>query len=250
MRLSTKTPDNVRGQDSSPAAVQSLLSTMFDKVDEQLADSLNVLQRRDDRLADLVRRRDDDIDRLEMQIDRAAMQILLSRPEDPSTIRFVVSAIKVNTDLERIGDHCKNIAKASVRLSTDELRVHMKYFDAMIVAARSMLFAAQDALFSRDLEKAWELVLDGHVVGRLHSRTLDTIMDLDAPGAYGDSFKTGARLYALSKSLERIADHSVNIAESVLFWADGIDVRHHRGADSLLKRNITPIGVQDHETDT
>jgi phosphate transport system protein len=222
---------------------------MFDMVDEQLADSLNVLQQQDMRLADLVRRRDDEIDRLEMKIDREATNVLLGRPGDPSTIRFVVSAIKVNTDLERIGDHCKNLAKAASRVSRAELRANMKYYDAMIVTARSMLFAAQDALFNGDLEKAWRLVLDGHAVGRLHSETIDAITASASTGGSGDAFRAGARLYVLSKALERIADHSVNIAESVLFWADGIDVRHHSGPDSLMKRKITPTGGRDNETD-
>lgn len=238
MRTERNPATNQVGEPIGVVEIRRLLVRMFDVVDEQLADSLNVMQRSDARLAKLVRRRDDELDRLEMDIDRVAFDVLLGRPEEPRVTRFVISSVKVSTDLERIGDHCKNIAKSTGLLPAAALSGHMKYFDSMIVSARSMLFAAQDALLYGDLEKAWELVMDGHSVSRLHSETLDSIMASNPR----DSFKSGARIYALSKALERIADHSVNIAESVLFWTEGIDVRHHRGPDSLRERNIKNIG--------
>ena len=214
--------------------IKELLVRMFEVVDEQLADALNVIQSRDRDLATKVRTRDDVIDDLEMQIDRLAERALLTRPERPASIRFVMAAIKVNTDLERIGDHCRSIAKSALNIKSEVLNQHQRHFDRMIYSVRTMLYAAQDALFKGELSKAWDLVRDGHAVGRLHKETLDAIVTSSRSKR---SFEMGARVYALSKSLERIADHSVNIAESALFLEEGIDVRHSGLSHSRESRN-------------
>lgn len=215
------------------ARIRERLYVMFNAVDEQLAESLNAVLSGDLEVADGVRRYDDVIDDLEMQIDRLCESVIAERPVRRETIRFVMTAIKINTDLERIGDHCRNLAFAGVEHPRLIGHLPGDHFDRMVDAVRGMLYGAQDALTRGDRERAWELISNESVVNRLHRRTLDLLM---ARNERTDrAFALGARMFALSKALERIADHCVNIAESVLFWLEGIDVRHSgRNSNDIL----------------
>lgn len=202
------------------------LHTMFNTVDEQLADSLNAVVSGNHDVAERVRRRDDVVDDLEMKIDRACEAVLVQGPMNEETIRFVMTAIKINTDLERIGDHSKNLARAAVEHPSLMSLIPGEHFDRMVDAVRGMLYRAQDALTRGDRELAWQLIENDSTVNALHRRTLDLLVARHERSEA--AFALGARIFALSKALERIADHCVNIGESVLFWLEGIDVRHTR----------------------
>ncbi len=216
--------DNVLEPAPDVSPLRRELHTMFNLVDEQLAESLNAVLSGDSQVASRVGMRDDVLDDLEMKIDRTCETLLATRPADRQTIRFVMTAIKINTDLERIGDHCKNLARAGSEKPKLVSLLPGEHFDRMVDAVRSMLYTAQDALIRGDREQAWKLVSNASAVNTLHRRTLDLLMSTEERTDL--AFALGARIFALSKALERIADHCVNIAESVLYWLEGIDVRH------------------------
>jgi phosphate transport system protein len=189
-----------------------------------LAESLNAVLSADQKISDHVEKRDDLIDSLEMKIDRACEVAIAARPTDRQTIRFVMTAIKINTDLERIGDHSKNLARAGVERPPLISLLPSGHFDKMVDAVRRMLYTAHDALIREDRERAWELITNDSTVNALHRQTLELLVEQRERSDV--AFALGARIFALSKALERIADHCVNIAESVLFWLEGVDVRH------------------------
>jgi phosphate transport system protein len=214
----------LRDERSATSAIRERLYVMFNAVDEQLAESLNAVLSSDEKVAERVGRRDDFIDDLEMEIDGMCEAVIATRPTDRETIRFVMTAIKINTDLERMGDHCRNLARAGAEQPRLISHLPGDHFDRMVDAVRGMLYSAQDAFTRGDRKRAWELISNESAVNRLHRRTLDLLMERQE--RTDRAFTLGARIFALSKSLERIADHCVNIAESVLFWLEGIDVRH------------------------
>lgn len=224
-----------RGRVDAAAQIRERLYAMFNAVDEQLAESLNAVLSGDEGVAERVRRRDDVIDSMEIEIDRMCESVFAGQPADPETIRFVMTAIKINTDLERIGDHCRNLARAGVEQPRLIGHLPDEHFDRMVDAVRGMLYGAQDALTRRDRDRAWQLITNESVVNRLHRRTLNLLVERQE--RTDRAFVLGARIFALSKALERIADHCVNIAESVLFWLEGIDVRHGGGKRNDIATN-------------
>lgn len=216
---------NIVGDDvADTKLIRQRLQVMFNEIDEQLANSINAVVTGDRRMADDVRRGDDVIDNLEIEIDRLCEGVLAGRPSNRETIRFVMTAIKINTDLERIGDHCKNLARAGVEDPLSISEITGDHFERMMHAVRGMLYGAHDAWTKGNQAWARRLISNEATVNVLHRKTLDLLVEGKEESEH--AFALGARIFALSKALERIADHCVNIAESVVFWLEGIDVRH------------------------
>ena len=145
------------------------------------------------------------------------------RPKGES-LRFIIAGIKLNTDLERIGDHCKNIAKMTPIVTDAPDLVPHDHFDRMVDAVRTNLYRAQDALLTRDRGLARRILEDERDVNAMHKQTLAKVLERNGNG--GDASRAVVQLVNISKALERIADHSANIAESVVFWIEGVDLRH------------------------
>lgn len=205
---------------SSVAKLHRLLGKMFDLVDEQLASALNAAFTGDEELAETVHKADDKVDRMEIEVDRAARELLALKQLTDADRRHIITAIKVNTDLERVGDHAKNIAKQVDR----RMPLPRKLFEEMADAARAILYDAQDALLQRDRAIARSVLDHEHRVSRLHQAAVQSaVAQCRADPATAESM---AHLIGVSKSLDRIGDHATNIAESVVFWIEGVDVRH------------------------
>jgi phosphate transport system protein len=199
---------------------------MFDLVDEQLASALNALFIGDEQLARAVQDSDDNVDMMEIEVDRSAREILALDGLSDEDRRLVITSIKVNTDLERIGDHAKSIAK-QVR---PDMPLPRDLFEEMAGAARAILYTAEDALIKRDQALARTVLEHERRVNELHHAvTQAAVSQCKTNPSSADSM---AHLIGVSKSLERIGDHATNIAESVVFWIEGIDIRHpklHQG---------------------
>jgi phosphate transport system protein len=215
-----------RNLDAELEALQALLLRMAEVVDEQFADALNALFRRDVELAAAVRRRDDEVDDLEMQVDRQCERILALHHPVADELRMIITAVKINTDLERVGDHCKNIAKNTAYVVDAPAALQSTQLQAMSDAARGMFREVYDAYLSRDRARAERVLAQDSEVDRLHSENFYALV---AHGrAHPEDMEAVAYLITASKALERISDHAKNIAESVIFLIEGIDVRHQR----------------------
>lgn len=202
--------------------LHGLLAKMFDLVDEQLASALNAAFIGDERLALSVQKADDNVDMMELEIDRAAREFLAIDGLSDADRRLIITAIKVNTDLERIGDHAKNIAKQV----SSEMPLPRSLFEEMADAARAILYDAQDALLTCDQETARHVLDHERRVGQLYHAGIELAVSrcrVDPSAA-----ESMAHLIGICKSLERIGDHATNIAESVVFWVEGVDVRHRK----------------------
>lgn len=207
--------------------LRSHLIEMGQKSVEQVELALRALLEGDSGLATQVRAQDDDLDRLEMEIDAEAISYISLRAPVARELRLVVVGMNVGRDLERVGDEATNIAKRAVRLSGQVppagAQEDLKRMGGMVV---EMLQDALDAFLHGNADKALELGRRDKEVDRLDkqiSKDLARRMK-EEPGFIPIAFE----LLFVSRSLERIADHATNIAEEVIFLLRGRDVRHKK----------------------
>ncbi|MEM6337116.1 MAG: phosphate signaling complex protein PhoU [Bacteroidota bacterium] len=203
--------------------LQNLFAGMFDLVGDQIADALTAMQDADDVLSQKVLAQDDLVDSLEMKIDKQCAAALASG-HDGEALRYFIAAIKVNTDLERIGDHAKNLAKVLGQSAGLPANVRHMLVEDVGEPARTVFHQAQQAFSEPDVKLAWSIVENDKQVNRRYKSFLqETLTFYEAQGMSADVL---ASLLRMTRSIERIADHAVNIAESTIYWLEGLDVRH------------------------
>src|SRR5271165_3378769 len=187
-----------------------------------------VEQNRD--LAQQVIRDEPQINRMEMEIDGLVTRLLALRQPVARDLRFLTSALKINTDLERMGDLANHIAERSLSLMHHPLVKPMIDIPKMAVLVQSMLLKCLDAFVNGDADLARTVLLSDHEVDVLRDAVygeLLAIMQRDptvVPAAVD--------LIFVARNLERIGDHTTNIAEDVVFLIKGIDVRHRAAEET------------------
>jgi phosphate transport system protein len=219
---------NVRREfDSELDTLKTRLLTMGGSVEAMVADSLSALVTRDTSLAEDVQARDAAVDKLQMEVDDLTIRILALRQPTAVDLRFLIAALKISTDLERVGDLAVNVAERAEELNA--LPQLKPYIDLprMTERVRQMIHKALDAFVEGDVERAREVLAEDQEVDDLNSqifRELITFM-LEDP----KNIQRATGLIFISKYLERIADHATNVAEDVIFAVEGRDVRHGHG---------------------
>tara|TARA_R110002110_G_scaffold66978_1_gene183052 strand:+ start:152917 stop:153636 length:720 start_codon:yes stop_codon:yes gene_type:complete len=212
------------------AELESLRNHMLEmggKVEQQLNRALEAMVQMDSGEAEVVVDRDDEVNQMEMAIDDECASILARRQPTASDLRLVIAIIKVNTDLERIGDEAAKVAKQAVRLSGEGMSPS-NYIEIRHIGNRvaAMLREALDAFARLDVDLAISVVRCDKEVDQEYGsamRSLVTFM-MEDPRDIGAILN---EMWAL-RSLERIGDHACNIAEHVVYLVRGRDVRHGR----------------------
>lgn len=195
-------------------------------VEERIGKSLKALTARDSGLATEVIEGDADVDRMEVEIDRICLQILALRQPAASDLRFIATALKIVTDLERVGDEAVNISERAREINLEPQLKPYVDLPRMAGLAQAMLKDALDAFVSGDLDLARGVLPRDEEVDNLNEqlfRELLTFMMQDTA-----ALTRSLRLSYISKYLERIADHATNVAQMVIFLVGGEDVRHPR----------------------
>jgi len=219
--------------DRELGSLHELIIDMAGRVDEQFADAMNALLQGDLALASQVIERDRTVDQLEVQIDQQCERILALHAPVAADLRMLITAVKINTDLERIGDHCRNLCyNTEYLVDARDLLVDTN-IPQMSDMSRSMLRDAETAFLERDRLKARKVIARDLQINRLHADTMEMLVDLCEAGH--DQSEAIAHLLTASKSLERISDHAKNIAQSVVFMIEGTDIRH-RGLQEVPRR--------------
>jgi phosphate transport system protein len=175
-------------------------------------------------LADKVILADDEIDKLEVQIDDEAIRYMTLRGPVASELRLIVVGMKASHDLERVGDEATSIARRSRKLAIEPRLELYADMPRMTNIALEMLRDALDCFVQEDEQKALSVIRrDSEVdnLNRLVYRRLTSFM-IEKP----DTIARAIELMFISKSIERIADHAVNIAEEMVFLTKGQDIRH------------------------
>ncbi len=169
---------------------------------------------------------DRQIDADEMQIDALVLRILALRQPVAHDLRFLTAALKLVTDLERIGDEAVNIAeraKEGELVKKDQVRILLK---KMSEQAQQMVRDALDAFVEGDTARAESVLVRDDEVDNAYGESLSMMMDYMAQNPA--DIPAAIRVIKVAKYIERIADHATNIAEEVIFMERGEDVRHVR----------------------
>lgn len=199
--------------------LRNLLLEMGSLADAAVADAMKALTDRDVALAELVIDRDDRIDDMDLRIEGECMRLLALQHPLARDLRLVGTALKVITDIERIGDHAVDVAKVARKLARMPWHEPVADLPRMASAVRSMLKTALDAFVRHDLDLVSVAVAaDDEVDDLFHAARTDlhTAMQKD-PGLVIE----GSYLLFVAHYLERMADHAVNIAERVYFAETG-----------------------------
>ena len=193
-------------------------------VEMMIASAMKSLLSRDSDLARSVIASDPRVDAAELEIDHLSVSLLALRQPAASDLRFITTALKIVTDLERIGDLTVNIAERAIELNEEPPLKPYIDIPRMASTAAGMVHQALDAFVNRNAAEAREVLARDDGVDRLNVqlfRELLTYMIEDP-----QSVTRALRITFIAKYLERIADHSTNIAQMVIFLIEGRDVRH------------------------
>jgi phosphate transport system protein len=229
-----------REYDAELHKLHDQLLLMGAKVEEMIANSMRALTERDSELARRMIEYDHQINRLEVEIDDLCLRILAKRQPVASDLRLITTALKLVTDLERIGDACVNICERVVELNMEPTLKPYVDLPRMAETAQAMVRDALDAFVQADPERAREVVDRDRVVDAYYGqvfRELLTYMMEDPRNIY-----RAVRAQSIAKYLERIGDHATNLAEMVIFMVVGKDVRH-LGSMVDVSGNRMPRGL-------
>jgi len=202
---------------------ESLLK-MATLVEEAIRDAVESLVKRDSDLARKTMEKEDRVNRLEMAIDETCLKLLALRQPMATDLRFITSAMKIVTDLERMGDQAVNICERAISLNQEpQLK---PYIDLPRIAeiAQSMVKDVLDAFVNRDVNLARSVCERDDAVDGLNDqvfRELLTYMISDPK-----TITRAVHLMIVSRCLERIADHATNIAEDVIFMVNALVIKH------------------------
>lgn len=225
--------------DQELASLRGLIADMANRVDEQFANAMNALLQGDVDLAEEVVAGDDAVDALELRIDEQCERILALHSPVAVDLRMLIMAVKINTDFERIGDHCRNLSRNARYLVDAPGLLAGTRLPKMADMSRTMLREAEMAFLENDRLKARKVIARDLQVNRLHEETFATLVEMCEDGH--EQSEVIAHLLTVSKALERISDHAKNIAQSIVFMVEGQDLRHRGLHDDPDAPDLPPL---------
>ncbi|PWU11656.1 MAG: phosphate transport system regulatory protein PhoU [Terriglobia bacterium] len=194
-------------------------------VESAIHRSVRSLIEQDRALAEAVIRDEPQINQIEIEIDGLATRLLALRQPVARDLRLLTAALKINTDLERIGDLAVHVAERSLSLMHHPLVKPMTDIPKMASLVQSMLLKCLDAFVQGDADLAHSVLLSDDEVDRLRDAVYGELLQIMQRDP--TVLTAAIDLLFVARNLERIGDHATNIAEDVVFLVKGIDVRHH-----------------------
>lgn len=205
-------------------ALKQILLAMGGLVEDQMRRAMQALIDRDDAVARDVIEGDRRVNAYDVEVDEQCVELLALHQPTAGDLRFITTAMKIVTDLERIGDQAVNIAQRVIELNREpQLKPYID-LPRMAERAQAMVKESLDAFVDRDTALARRVCAEDAEVDALKEqvfRELLTFMMEDAR-----TIPRAIRLILVSRCLERVADHATNIAEMVIYLVDGKLVRH------------------------
>lgn len=206
--------------------IHALIMRMSGLAENQFAQALDALSRRDPELAQRVAKNDSQIDDLERELDQEVVRLVALRQPMADDLRATISALKIASDLERIGDYAKNIAKRTITLSKQDDAVS---FDAVVRLGKfvhTVFKETVDAFATRDVDRSVDIWHRDAEVDDMYIALFREILFF-----MGDDSKnvtTCTHLMFIAKNIERIGDHATNIAEAVYYLETGEQIEGRR----------------------
>ncbi len=212
--------------DSELRELNEALAKMGSLCEESIALSVSALISEKKELAEDVKGLEREIDVMEHDIESMCLQLLLRRQPVARDLRLISAALKIITDMERIGDQASDIAEITASISGHSLD-DCAHIEEMANAVIQMVNESVDAFAERDTNLAHEVIEHDDVVDALFKKVRMTLIDTIASNP--DNGETALGLLMIAKYLERIGDHATNIAEWVIFCITGL----HHGVDAI-----------------
>jgi len=194
-------------------------------VEESVQNAVRAIASRDSKLAQKVIETDSEIDQMEVDLEESCLKVLALHQPVAIDLRFIVAVLKINNDLERIGDLAVNIAQRAGFLALrPKVNIRLNLTE-MAERAQEMLHKSLDALINMDPILAKSVCASDDVIDNMHEEMYRVVEDTirEKP----DEINSLIQLLSVSRQLERIADHATNIAEDVIYMVQAEVVRHH-----------------------
>jgi len=214
----------VRHFDEELTALKERILRMGALVETQVANSIKALVERDSELAKIVIATDHQVNNFDVEIDEECIKLIALRQPAASDLRFITTAMKISTDLERISDLAEDICERALEL-TEEPQLK-PYIDIPRMAdhARTMLKQSLDAFVNRNVDLARSVCRADDTVDDLTRQIFRELLSymIEDP----QTISRAIRITFIAKYIERIADHATNIAEMVVYLVEGKIIRH------------------------
>ena len=211
-------------------ALKDKLLLMGHHAERMIADAIRALVDRRPSLADDVINSDDTLDKLEIEIDNLCYEVLALEQPVARDLRFIATALKIVRDIERIGDTGVNIAERASELIREPELKRMIDLPIMADAALRILKESLDAFVNSDPELAEKVIRDDIFIDACYEQIFRELLTYMMEDTH--NIARALKLLFIAKHLERVGDHSVNIAEMVIFLVRGQDIRHGTRSDS------------------
>jgi phosphate transport system protein len=207
--------------------IREHVARMGQQVRAMLGESVHAFESRDVHLAQRVVASDREVDRLEVETDELCLRVLARRQPMGSDLRLVTTAMKLVTDVERIGDLCVNIGERAMELAQETAAESFEDISAMARAVGEMVRQAMEAFAAADPAAARSVIEADMAVDARYAQAFRQLLNRMMADRANVSWAT--RVQAVAKYLERIGDHATNLAEMVVFMVQGRDIRHAEG---------------------
>jgi len=207
---------------------QKLLE-MAGLAEQAVGRTIEAYRKRDAGLCQRVLEDEPNINRAEREIDELAFDLLAMQQPMAVDLRFILAVIKINADLERVGDQAVNIAERVMDMSSYPAAELPVDIPRMASTVAGMVKRALEAFIQGDADLAQAVLEMDDIVDRMNRDAFVSLSKLmrNSPEASGPALDS----LLIARNLERVADHATNIAEDVIFWVRGADVRHHASAE-------------------
>jgi len=193
-------------------------------VEDQIQKAVSSLVDRDSALAETIIERDHEVNRLDVEIDDVCIRLLALHQPAARDLRFITTALKITTDLERIGDMAVNICERALELNEEpQLKPYID-IPRMARTSERMIRESLDAFVHEDTDLALKVCKDDQEVDDLNSQIFRETISFMIEDPH--TINRAMKISSISKYLERIADHATNIAEMVVFMVKGKSIRH------------------------
>jgi phosphate transport system protein len=193
-------------------------------VEDQIQKAVSSLVDRDSALAETIIERDHEVNRLDVEIDDVCIRLLALHQPAARDLRFITTALKITTDLERIGDMAVNICERALELNEEpQLKPYID-IPRMARTSERMIRESLDAFVREDTDLALKVCKDDQEVDDLNSQIFRETISFMIEDPH--TINRAMKISSISKYLERIADHATNIAEMVVFMVKGKSIRH------------------------
>ena len=209
----------VKSFENEISQLRGLIAEMGGLAEVAIRDSIDALVQRDEEKAHVVIANDPRIDALEAEVDRLAVRIIALRAPMADDLREVIAALKISGVVERIGDYAKNLAKRVTKFERAGKIEPLTLIPTMAEIVQSMVRDVLNAYGARDAQLAVEVIRRDDKVDNFYDSIFRNLVShmMESPATISDA----AQLLFVARNLERIGDHSTNVAEMVYFAATG-----------------------------